>query len=377
MKVLYFYISNTFEGFQSFNIHIKEFIENANEIDGVEVVGWKELANSRQTKTMGLYSKIKKFIPRFAKDLLALWSNWGDYKYAVKRVKEVKPDVILFRHNFMNIYQIFLKKKFNIPVMLEVNSPLSYERKIHNNISLYWLSWATEKWSWKSADRIYVVSNALKKILAQTVDANKVVPIHNGGNPLYYENLKHTFNDKVRIGFVGSFQKYHGIDILFDTIPQVLDCYPNVEFCLIGKGGLYDEYKEFFTNKPQYRDRVILKGFVPFEEIPNELVQFDIAMMMDFTEYGSPLKLFEYMLAHCSILLPDRETIHEVMTDGEDCLLFTPRDGKDFQEKLSSVIEDEDLRMKISSNAYKKVIENFTWRHNAERIVKELHSLCK
>lgn len=377
MKILYFYISNNLIGFQSFNVHINEFIEHANMIEGVEVVGWKELAHSKPSKTMGVYGKVMKYLPRFVKDLLALSSNLSDYLFAVKRIKEVKPDVILFRHNFMNIYQIFLKKRFNIPVMLEVNSPLTYERRVHKDVTLHWLSWLAEKWSWKSADKIYVVSNALKKILEKTVDSQKIIPIHNGGNPSYYKGIVKTPSSRIRVGFVGSFQKYHGIDILFETIPSVLDKYSNVEFCLIGKGVLYEEYKEFFRNKPQYKERVLLKGYVNFKDIPQELVNFDIAMMMDFTEYGSPLKLFEYMLARCSILLPDRETIHEVMEEEEDCLLFKPRDGKDFENQLYRLIEDQDLRNRLAENAYKKVVKSYTWMHNATKVVNELKVLNK
>lgn len=379
MKVLYFYISNNFEGFQSFNIHIKELIENANTLEDVEFIGYRPLAtsNEKQATTTSLYSKVKRYIPRFGKDLLALWANVSEYRYAVNKVKEVQPDVILFRHNFMNMYQIFLKRKFNIPIMLEVNSPISDERREQKNISLYKLSKFVETLSWKKADKIHVVSNALKQRLAQYVDSNKIISIHNGGNPSYYKHLVKTESDKIRIGYVGSFQKYHGIDILFNTIPTLLDKYDNIEFYLIGKGGLYDEYKAFFDNQPQYKERVILRGFVDFEKIPEEINTFDIATMMDFTEYGSPLKLFEYMLAKCCIILPDRETIHEVMEDGKDTLLFEPRNGEDFSRLLSIVIENDNLRKKMAEKAYNKVISQYTWKHNAEKVVKELRTLLE
>lgn len=379
MKVLYFYISNNFEGFQSFNIHIKELIENANTLEDVEFIGYRPLAtsNEKQATTTSLYSKVKRYIPRFGKDLLALWANISEYRYAVKKVKEVQPDVILFRYNFMNVYQLFLKRKFKIPIMLEVNSPISAERKEQDNISLYRISKYLEIYSWKNADKIHVVSDALKKRLSQYVDPGKIIPIHNGGNPKYYQNLVKTESDKIRIGYVGSFQKYHGIDILFNTIPTLLDKYDNIEFYLIGKGGLYDEYKKYFDNQPQYKERVTLRGFVDFEKIPEEINTFDIATMMDFTEYGSPLKLFEYMLAKCCIILPNRETIHEVMAEGEDTLLFEPRNGEDFCRVLSSVIENKNLRNSMAQKAYNKVINNYTWHHNAAKVVAELKQLVE
>lgn len=378
MKVLYFYITNSFEGFLSFNVHIHELIENANRLENVEVVGFRPIVTETvdQAGYLNFYGKFKKMVPRWGKDILAIFSNFAEYRHAVKRIKEEKPDVLLFRYNFMNFYQILLQKRFKLPLVLEVNSPLSDERKRDGDLTFHRIALALEKWGWRSADKIHVVSGALKEILAKDVEADKIFVAHNGVNPEEYQPLTRNENERIRIGFVGSFGKYQGIDVLFEVIPQILDRYENVEFVLIGKGGLYEEYRTFFANSP-YNDRVDLKGYVGREDIPQELVNFDISILLDFTEYGSPLKMFEYMMAGTAMILPDRKTIREIVNHGENGMLFTPRNAADFKEKIAEVIEDKVLREKLADAAKQKVMESYTWRHNAQRVTDELRGLLE
>ncbi len=379
MKILYFYITNNFEGFQGYNVHIKEFMENANLIDDVECVGYRPLATTQKTQAgyINLYSIVKKRVnlPRWSKDFLSFISNFVEFFHGVKRIKEEKPDIIVFRQNPMTFYQVLLKRWFKIPLLLEVNSPLTYEKIKYNELSLKKLHWWAEKVSWKKADHIFTVSGELKNILAETVSADKITPIHNGANIKDYEGLEKGDSSKIRIGFLGAFKKYHGIDVLFNSIPKILDSYDNVEFCLIGHGGLFDEYKNFFDSKPEYKERVILMGNVPYEKVPAQLVKFDIAVMLDFTEYGSPLKMFEYMMAETAMVLPDRKTIHEVVTDGEEALLFEPRNGDEFEKAVGRMISDDELRKKLAANARHKVETEYTWLNNAERVVAELRKL--
>ncbi len=212
-------------------------------------------------------------------------------------------------------------------------------------------------------------------MLAESIPAEKIVPIHNGANIADYEGLTKEKNDRIRIGFLGSFRKYHGIDVLFEVIPKILDKHDNVEFYFIGKGGSYDYYKSYFKDQPQYDQRVSMVGNVPYEDIPKELVNFDISMMLDFTEYGSPLKMFEYMMAKTAMILPDRKTIHEVLVDGEDVIIFKPRDADDFERAVNTLINDKELRESMAQKGYEKVCSQYTWRHNAETIVNELRKI--
>lgn len=377
MKILYIYFTNNYEGFQGYNVHIKEFMENANKIDDIEVIGYRPLAvsNESQAEYLNKYHPIKKFVPRFVKDLLAFVSNFIEYRHAVKRIKEVKPDAIVFRQNFMNFYQILLQKRFKLPLLLEVNAPFTYERKKQKEVALTFLLWWTELASWKAADIVYTVSGELKNMLAEHISPDKIVPIHNGANIEDYEGLTKKKNDLLRIGFLGSFRKYHGIDVLFEVIPRILDKHDNVEFYFIGKGGSYDYYKSYFKDQPEYDRRVTMVGNVPYEDIPKELVNFDISMMLDFTEYGSPLKMFEYMMAKTAMVLPDRKTIREVLVDGEDVILFKPRDADDFERAVTTLINDNELRESMAQKGFEKVSSQYTWKHNAEKIINELRKI--
>jgi len=379
-KILYFYITHALEGFQGFNIHIMEFMNHANAIDGIEVIGAYELAKEQKNTIfyLRLFHKIKKYLPRFISDCLAIFSNIPDLFYALKKIKEYSPDIILFRHNHMKWYQNIVRKITGIPMLLEVNAPLTLERIQLKELALKRISFLLEKWSWQTADRIYVVSNALKNILSSHVNPEKIVAIHNGVNKNAYTSILKEKRETIIIGYAGSFRKYHGIDILFShVIPNVLSQYPQVTFLLVGTGGVLSDFQKNPSLTKELMQRVILPGHIRYHDLPEYISKMDITFMMDFTEYGSPLKLFEYMMARTCIIVPDRKPIREIIEDGKDGLFFKPRDESDFMRCLSKVLSDESFRDMLALNAYEKVINNYTWDHNAKRVVEVLKSISK
>jgi hypothetical protein len=82
-----------------------EFMRRPNNCEGIQVSGAYELAKE-QKKTIfyvQIFHKIKRVIPRFISDTLAVFANIPDLFHALKKIKEHKPDVILFRHNHMKL----------------------------------------------------------------------------------------------------------------------------------------------------------------------------------------------------------------------------------------------------------------------------------
>jgi glycosyltransferase involved in cell wall biosynthesis len=70
-----------------------------------------------------------------------------------------------------------------------------------------------------------------------------------------------------------------------------------------------------------------------------------------------------------AIIAPDQPNIREVLTPGENALLFAPNDREAFRAALQRLCLDEALRARLGANALRTARDApYTWAHNAARI---------
>lgn len=382
MKILYFFISHAAEGFQSFNIHIMEFIKGANKISGINVIpGFPLIRSSKDLDVeITFFHKFKKNIPRIIKDILGILYNFIYLFKAIIKINHIKPDVILVRNNHNNFYNVILQKIYKIPLILEVNTPHTFERIKYKQLYFKRISLFIEKFGWKTADKIYTVSEYQKKMIVNYgISENKIVAIHNGVNL----NLFKPPNKKIKkesssleILYVGSFRNYHGLSLIIDIIDQLYIKHPHIHVTIIGTGETYKQVYNLIKNL-NLSECISLPGFIHYESIPRYLSNSDITFLSDFTEYGSPIKVFEYMAMKNAILVPDRKSILEILEHNKDALFFKAGNFEDFKNKMEQLIIDNKLRKKLAENAYKKVVNNYTWDHNAKKVIELLKEAIK
>ena len=68
-----------------------------------------------------------------------------------------------------------------------------------------------------------------------------------------------------------------------------------------------------------------------------------------------PTKLLEYMACRRPVVAPRRPPVTEIITDGENGLLFTGGDDRDLARALERILDDQTLREKLSGAGYERV----------------------
>lgn len=378
MKVLYFYFSNRVFGFSSANIHIYEFMKGAQQL-GEDVVPFTPLRKGElsDTKLSDFYLKINRYIPRCIKDLLAIVYNFSFYRKAFKKIANLKPDVLLIRNHPFMFFPILLKGRLKIPYVLEINTPLFIERVKEKNICFKGVMTIIEKKCWENADEIFTVSKSLKNILISNgIEGNKIHGIHNGVNLNLFDYQmsgkkirdRYQLNNKFVIGFIGTFHLYHGIEMIIEEFHRVISVHKDIHLLLVGDGigkqGCQNLVKEL-----ELDNYITFTGYVPYEEIPEHISAFDLAIMVDFTNYGSPIKLFEYMAMKKASLLPSCSPILEVIQHKKTGLIFEEKNMDSMIEQLKWAMENQNSLIEIAENAYKLVKEKFTWTINAKKVL--------
>lgn len=344
---------------------------------------------STQTTTRKVFKGRLK-LHRYLSQINALFANYQYFKKAMRIIKRDRPDVIMLRYNRLNFAVVMIRWLTKIPLLLELNAPLTYEYRMYvqDFVKLPILPEFTEWLSLKTADSVFVVSKSLKDYYVNwKINEKKIYIVENGADlDKFSDDLtsradqlieQHKLRDKVVVGFIGSFHYWHGVDRFFKFIDVIANKYSKVQFLLVGSGPMKNELQEII-NTENLSDKVIFTNYIPHDEIAVYLAAMDIVLAIypkvDFF-YFSPLKIFEYMAAGKAVLATKIGQITEIIDHGKNGMLFEPDDFDDLQAKVFQLIENRNLRLKIGKQAAETIKEKYTWNHTAEKISKILLEL--
>lgn len=326
-----------------------------------------------------------------------LWSlNFNNIfeKTSLNVLKDNPPCFIYQRYNINNYTGIKLSKKYNVPFILEYNGseiwirrnwgdPLKYE-KISEEIELLNL---------KCANLIVVVSKPMKDELIQRgIDANKILVNPNGVDIDKYSpeiddseiREKYELQHKNVIGFIGTFGKWHGAEILVESFGKLLNSYPeykeNTKLLMIGDGVTMPLAKKYIK-KYNIEDNCILTGNIPQAQGPKHLAACDILASphvpnTDGTPFfGSPTKLFEYMAMGKGIVASDLDQIGEVLEHNKTAFMTEPGNSDSFMNGLKTLLDNSELRKTLGMNARNEAQNNYTWAEHVNKIIEKLKEL--
>jgi glycosyltransferase involved in cell wall biosynthesis len=86
------------------------------------------------------------------------------------------------------------------------------------------------------------------------------------------------------------------------------------------------------------------------------------------------LKLFEYLGAGLPTLGPDTHAVREVFQDGVH-LKLVKQDGSNFASAVLELKADPRLRAELALNGRRLVLNEYTWKKNAERVVNHVQNM--
>lgn len=357
-------------------IHIKEifnaFKRNGHNIEMVSLTNKNLVSNKEKLINKKEYNYFKEKMIKVLRKVFALTYNIPGYLTLKKRMSQ-DTDFIYERYSLYNVAGTMISKKFDIPLILEVNAPYAHEIEEHEKPLFPKFAKKIEKKVFNEAYRIIVVSESLKKYLLRLgVNDEKIIVMHNGVdfkrfNPsISGEKVrkKYSLENKQIIGFIGGLEPHHGLVQLLEAAEN-LDS--NASLLLVGSGSLEADLKDIATDRAI---DVIFTGRIPHDEVPEHIAAMDICIKPDANPYCSPMKIFEYMAMKKPIIAGDTSSVREILNDKKSLLVQpSPIDIKNAIDKL---INDEGLKKDLSSNAYSHLVENYSWDKNVINVINEI-----
>jgi glycosyltransferase involved in cell wall biosynthesis len=318
--------------------------------------------------------------PGRGRDVVRAFHNPEFFRIVEESAARLEPTFIYERYSLWGMAGERLARKWSIPLVLEVNSPLTYEEERYREGLAFpsFARWA-ERRIWRRADLLLAVSEALRshfekagaaarniRILPNAVDAGLFA------TEVDEVSLRSRLGlgGRFVVGFVGSFKAWHGLDFLLQAFARLHAEDPSFHLMLIGDGPMRATLEEE-ARRLGLKEAVTLVGSVPHEEVPRYLSVIDVAVapypvLEDF--YYSPLKLYEYMAGSRAVVASRIGQVTEVVADGLTGLLYKPGDREGLIQCIRRLRTDETLRRELGKNARIACSKN-TWSQSAGRVV--------
>lgn len=324
----------------------------------------------------GWVGKLKAYLPSSIYELAELAYSLVAYKRLARKISEFKPDGIYERYNLYLLAGIWAKKKYGIPLILEVNAPMALERRQYGGLSWPRLADWAERYVWRNADIVLPVTQVLADYIAsQGVPRDRIVVIPNGINKDHYRDLPSMEEAKLRlglagklvIGFTGFVREWDRLDRIVRWIARqpVKVC---AHLLVIGDGPARAEI-EACAASLGVSNRLTFTGVVRREDVPALAMGFDIALQTALVPYASPLCLFEYLALAKAIVAPDQPNHHEILTDRVDCVLYDPDSEHGIETALDALCADPLLRGRVANEALRVIDRrHLTWNHHAAKV---------
>ncbi len=326
-------------------------------------------------------SALRKQIARFVYEPRCFYRYPRHLRKLWRAIRSFHPDVILARYMALEFSEFLLAKWFRIPIVYEVNATsFQIEQWYASDIYLYPLTRQLENAVLGASNGMLVITQSLKSMLSEfglpaalmTVNPNGADPDRfHPDTPSEEARQQLGLGDAFVVGFMGSFHKWHDVGTIFRVMPDLLRANPQVKFFFAG-GDQQDLGDDLRAQLTSFEDRVVFTGPLPLDRAPEYLAAMDIALSLvpDIRPFNNSLvKLFEYLAAGKAIICTAIGQQAELIEDGVNGLLVAPGDAAGLKTRVQRLIEQPELRRELGRQARATLLANYTWTHNARRIL--------
>jgi glycosyltransferase involved in cell wall biosynthesis len=373
-------------------VHIRGVVKGLrqlnNNVDILSLPGAEPEAEETNTSTeqvkqaptkkssFSILSDLTKHVPEFVFELFELAFNLIAVIRLRKTVKEKNITLIYERYSLFMFSSVWWAKRHNLPIVLEINDSCQVQRV--RSLTFKKLAAKIEAWIFKNATGLVFISTRFQQVAEQAYGeiANSVVSPNGADLDKFIIDEasgaalrnKLGIEDKIVLGYVGAFVHWHGIDWFVDLVCERLKQTPDLVLLLVGDGVAFDGIKNKVI-EAGVESQVILPGKVPHHEVSSFLSAMDLGILPDSNDYGSPMKLFEFMAMGKGMIAPDFSPIAEVVQDNETSWLFPAGDRQACIDKVFAIVNDKNAHKTVGLNARAYIERERQWKHNAEQLL--------
>ena len=291
-------------------------------------------------------------------------------------IRKFHPDLVYERYSLFLWATVWLARRLRVPIVLEVNDSALMQRV--RPLSLKRLSQRIERWCMRNCDGLVFISSYFRdRAVAAYGDIAPSVVSPNAADIACFDQAlfdrarlrkERGIADRVVCGHIGAFVRWHGMAAFVEAIAPRMREQPELTLLLVGDGVDLDRIRRTVAAHG-LTERILLPGRVPHADIPAWIACMDYAILADSNEYGSPMKLFEFMAMGVAVVAPDYAPVVEIIEDDRTGWLFPRKNMTACVERVLALASERADQSRVGGAARDYIVRERQWRNNAEQII--------
>lgn len=287
---------------------------------------------------------------------------------------------VQFRSIWEGLEIVRLRPEMGYRTVYEVNGLPSVELKYHYPVlasrpALIEKLKRTELWAFRETDRI-ITPSLLTASLIRTAKVSED-RIHHIPNGVDLSLFRPVDGRRASAGpsllYTGTLAPWQGIGTLIEAM-KTISGETQADLIILGSGRKqWSSRYGKLIEKAGLEDRITILPAVSHSEVARYIQRADICIAplslcdRNTVQGCCPIKILEYMACRKTVVASRIAAVEEILTHGEDSLLFTADDPGSLAEAVLTAWRDSSLGSRLALQAWEKAVSHYSWeKANAE-----------
>lgn len=297
-------------------------------------------------------------------------------------VKKIDPEIIHCQNLLMSTCGILTKTILKKPYIVVGHGSDVYLARNLNRVTSFFLR-KILKTTIRNANAVVALTDHMKQQIQEDYGRSSIV-IPDGVDLKKFSLAvtKQTARTKLQLNpdekiivFVGHLRAIKGIEYLIRALEAIKSREPLIRLLIIGgpvAGGLEPDEPDRLNGlvrKLGLVQSVTFVGSIPNDRVPEYLAASDIFVLPSLSE-GFGIVLLEAMAAALPIVATNVTGIPSIIREGVNALLVEPRNAAQIADKVTILLNDPELRHRMSENN-RLMVQKYAWA----RVAKDLEQI--
>lgn len=294
-------------------------------------------------------------------------------------IPQIKPDILHAHSPALNgLAALHASRRHKIPLVYECrafweDAAVDHGTTTENSLR-YRLTKMLESYVFRNADAITTICDGLRSdIFTRGVASEKITVIPNAVDierfsyGLQADQALRTqlgLQNKIVLGFIGSFYAYEGIPLLLEALQKIVEKQPETRLLLVG-GGPQESLIKQKVHELQLDKQVIFTGRIPHDKVQDYYNQVDIfvypRLPMRLTDLVTPLKPLEAMAQGRLVVASDVGGHKELISHGHNGYLFRANDSEALASSVLDLLNQPDQWANLRTAGRQYVEQERNW----------------
>jgi len=235
------------------------------------------------------------------------------------------------------------------------------------------------RWAYRRAARITAISNYISNEVQKVLPNLSIIVINPGVDYDFYskeDNKKYSLiPNAAYVVTQGEFKERKGYMEILPMMKKVIGLRPSVNYVIIGNTGRNQDYQEKLYNKMDklgIRNKIFVLSDLSGEELraafKDAILYFTLPKNHKGDVEGFGMAIMEAAATGTPVVVGKGSGADDAVSDGQSGFLVDGKNEKEVIERILTIIDNRDLRDRLSKGAKKWASEN-SWESKVRQYV--------